>query len=122
MSGKKWLILFLSIGGLTAIYLYYVKKERQASITTYFSNPRINDVYKMQDDYSFDRREVYYLKIKDIGKESIYFYPSYGAAGSIHDGFLNHFDTSAVKVFTKRELQEIRDGKKSLQLVEIVRK
>ena len=122
MSGKKYLILFLSISAFTAIYLYYVKQQRQASIASYFPQPRINDVYKMQDDYTDKGREVFYLKIKDIGKESIYFYPSYGASTAIHDGFLNHFDTSAVKVFTKRELQEIKEGKGSIQLLEIVRK
>jgi len=111
ITGKKLLMLFLSIGGFTAIYLYYVKKERQASVVNYFPNPKIDDIYKMQKETHEDGISVFYLKIKDIGAESIYFYPSRLTAGAMHDSFLKHFDTAEVEVFTKKELSEIKEGK-----------
>jgi hypothetical protein len=128
ISRKTFFILLISICGFTAIYLYYVKKERQASIVNYFSNPKIDDIYKMRKETRDDGVTIFYLKIKDIGTESIYFYHSRLIAGAMHDSFLKHFDTTEVDVFTKKELAEIRDGKwmvpvkENTQLLEIERK
>jgi hypothetical protein len=128
ISRKTVLLLFLFICGFTAIYLYYVKQERQASIIRYFPHPQIGDVYKMQKETKEDGVIVFYLKIKDIGNESIYFYGSKLLMGAIHDSFLKQFDTSEVKVYTKKELGEIREGqwmipaKDNTKLLEIERK
>lgn len=111
ISRKTFFILLLSIGAFTAIYLYYVKKERLASISNYFPHPQTGDVYKMQKETRNDGIVVFYLKIKDIGDESIYFYTSKLMMGAIQDSFLKQFDTGEVSVFTKKELAEIEQGK-----------
>lgn len=127
ISRKTFFILILSIGGFTAIYLYYVKKQRAASIVSYFPDPKLGDIYKMQKETD-EGVTVFYLKIKDIGAESIYFYPGRLVAGAIHDSFLKHFDSAETIVFTKKELTEIKDGKWKVrakddtQLLEIERK
>ncbi len=127
ISRKTFFILILSIGTFTAIYLYYVKKERAASIDSYFPDPQTGDIYKMQKETS-DGVIIYYLKIKDIGHQSIYFYPGLLTAGAIHDSFLKHFDSSETVVIARKELTEIRNGKWKItakdqtQLLEIERK
>jgi hypothetical protein len=124
---KTLLILTLSIGGFTAIYLYYIKKQRQASILHYFYPPKIGDIYKMQKETE-EGVIIFYLKIKDIDSGRIYFYPGRLVAGAIHDSFLKHFDTTETTVYTEKELTEIKDGKWKLrakdgtQLLEIERK
>lgn len=122
MNKKALLILVLSIIGFLAIYLYYVKKDRQESIVKYFPDPHINDIYKVQRNSRAEGRTVTYLKIKDIGKGSLYFYPGYSSSNGINDGFLNHFDTSDVVVYTKKELLEMKEGKSDAEILEIVRK
>ena len=127
ISRKTFFILILSIGGFTAIYLYYVKKQRAASIISYFPDPKLGDIYKMQKETD-EGVIVFYLKIKDIGAESIYFYPGRISASVIQDTFLNYFDKSETKVYTKKEIAEIIAGKWMIprkdktQLLEIQRK
>jgi hypothetical protein len=127
ISRKTLFILILSIGAFTAIYLYYIKQQRAASIISYFPDPKLGDIYKMQKETD-EGVTVFYLKIKDIGAESIYFYPGRLMAGAIHDNFLKHFDSTGTTVFTKKELADIKDGKWKVpakddtQLLEIERK
>lgn len=122
-----WLMV-LAIVGATAIYLYEVKQERQTSIQAYFPQPRIGDIYKIQSETRDNGAGVFYLKIKDIGSESIYFYSSKLRTIAIDDALLKQFDTSEVEVYTKKELAEIKQGqwnnaaKMQLRLLEIERK
>ncbi len=128
INRRTFWLMVLAIAGATAIYLYEVKRERLASIQNYFPQPRMGDIYKMQRESRDDAVGVFYLKIKDIGSESIYFYQSKLIMGAMHDGFLKQFDTSEVQVFTKKELSEIRLGqwdnaaKNHLKILEIERK
>lgn len=101
----------MSIVGFIVVYLYFVNKERAATISLYFPKPAIGDIYKMQMETRDDGVVVYYLKIKDIGKESIYFYGSKLMMGAMHDSFLKQFDTSDVQVIPIKDLQEIAQGK-----------
>jgi hypothetical protein len=125
---KNLLILFLSVCAFTALYLLYVKQDRQHSITKYISDPKIGDIYKMRKETSEDGVFVFYLKIKDIGEQSIYFYPGKMQSGAIIDVFLNHYDTSNTTVYSKKELAKIVAGKWMIadkdktQLLEIERK
>lgn len=128
ISRKTFWIMVLGIAAGTAIYLFEVKQERLASIQSYFPQPRIGDIYKMQRETREDAVGVFYLKIKDIGSESIYFYGSKLMMGAMHDGFLKQFDTSEIVEYTKKELAAIKQGqwnnaaKMKLQLLEIERK
>jgi hypothetical protein len=121
MTKRTLLLLVIGIGGFLVIYLYYVKQERMASIARYFPDPQINDVYKMERHSREEGREVYYLKLKDIGKESLYFYPSRMSSTGIHDGFLNHFDTLNVVVYSRKEMEEIHGGNTGIEILEIKR-
>lgn len=122
-----WTVV-LAVCGFTALYLFYVHKERNASVTKYLPQPQLGDVYKMKARTSTDGAIVYYLKIKDIGKESIYFYPSRMQSGAAYDVLLNRFDTTETEVYTRKELAEIAAGqwntvaKDHTQLIEIERK
>jgi len=128
ISRKRIWAIILLVCAFTAGYLYYVKKEREASIKNYFPHPQIGDIYKMQKDTREEGVVVFYLKIKDIGEQSIYFYPSRLVAGALHDSFLKDFDTTETEVYTKAELAEIVAGKwmlpskNRMQLIEIERK
>ncbi|MEP6750013.1 MAG: hypothetical protein ABJB86_19900 [Bacteroidota bacterium] len=128
ISRKRLLIVFLSVCGFTIVYLYYVKQARQASIAKYFSHPQLGDIYKMRKDTRAEGVTMFYLRIKDIGEQSIYFYPSRMQTGAVSDVFLNHFDTTGTEVYTKKELAEIVAGKWMVQsknkteLLEIERK
>lgn len=128
ISRKTLWTVILSVGVFTAGYLYYVKKDRENSITNYFQQPRPGDIYKMKKDTREDGLVVFYLKIKDIGEQSIYFYPSRLVGGALHDNFLKHFDTTGTTVYSKKELAEIAAGKWKnatndfTELVEIERK
>ena len=128
ISRKRFWILCLSIGIFTAAYLFYVKKEREASVRSYFPQPQIGDIYKMRKDSREDGPVVFYLKIKDISHESIYFYPSRLVNGALHDSFLKQFDTTETEVYTRKDLAAIASGqwknaaKDHTELVEIERK
>jgi hypothetical protein len=111
ISRKRLLTIVVSVCVGTAIYLYYVKKEREASIAHYFPHPQTGDIYKMRSDIWNEGVKIFYLKIKDIDAENIYFYPSRLVAGAMHDSFLKHFDTTQTKTFSKNELAEIVAGK-----------
>ncbi|MEO6316132.1 MAG: hypothetical protein ABIU63_12285 [Chitinophagaceae bacterium] len=121
-----WTVI-LSVCAFTAVYLYYVKKERTESVKNYFSQPRVGDIYKLRKD-TREGVTVFYLKIKDVGEQSIYFYPGRLQAGALHDSFLKHFDTTETEVYTKKELAEIVGGqwktarKDETELIEIERK
>ena len=127
ISRKTVWTVILSVCAFTAAYLFYVKKEREASIKNYFPHPLVGDIYKLKKD-TRDGVTVFYLKIKDIGEESIYFYPSRLLASAMHDSFLKHFDTTETTVYTKKELAEIAAGKwktaskDDTELIEIERK
>ena len=127
ISRKSFWILFLSVCGFTAVYLYYVKKDRENSIAHYFPLPQLGDIYKMQHD-TRNGISVYYLKIKDIGQQSIYFYPGRMASTILQDNLMKHFDSTETMVYSKKELEEIvagkwkNAGKDYTELIEIERK
>ena len=50
------------------------------------------------------------MKIKDIGSESIYFFPGISKSNAMTDVLLSHFDTSETEVITKKELLAIKEG------------
>ena len=110
ITRKSLFILFVSICGFTAAYLYYVKKDRESVIARYFPEPRVGDIYKMQQD-TREGITVFYLKIKDIGQQSIYFYPGRMVSTVLQDNLLKHFDTTETTVYSKKEMAEIVAGK-----------
>ena len=124
ISRKTLGIVALSVCALSASSLYYTKKDREASVKKYFNSPQVGDIYKMKRDTREDGVSVFYLKIKDIGQESIYFYRSRMTAGALNDTFLKQFDTTETVVLSKAELAEIAAAKpgETTQLVEIERK
>jgi hypothetical protein len=111
MTRKQYLFLFLAIGAATAAYLYYVQQYRKKSITDYFDRPQTGDVYKMEKKFGTAGINTFYLKIKDVGAESIYFYQSRMTGNGMNDVLLNNYDTLEVEVYSKKELREIKDGK-----------
>ncbi|HTL09849.1 MAG TPA: hypothetical protein VL307_16360 [Chitinophagaceae bacterium] len=128
ITAKRFWSVFIVVAAFTGAYLFYVKKDREASIRQYITQPQIGDIYKMRRETRQDGVMVFYLKIKDIGQESIYFYPSRLINGALHDSFLKQFDTTETEVFTKKELAAIAAGqwnnaaKDKTVLVEIERK
>lgn len=128
VNRKNLLILFICICGFTAVYLYYVKKERQASIAQYFPHPQPGDIYKMQEDTREQGVIVFYLMIESIDGQYIYFYRSRLVTGAVHDSLLRHFDTSITQKYTRNDLADIVAGKwmtadkDKTQLLEIERK
>jgi hypothetical protein len=111
MTGKKYFLLFLVIGAATAAYLYYVQQYRHASLVSYFGQPKIGDIYKMEKKFGRDGKATFYLKIKDIGAESIYFYQSKMTGNGMNDVLLGHYDTTEVEVYSKKEMQDIKEGR-----------
>ncbi len=122
-----WTVV-LSVCAFTALYLFYVKQERDASVKKYLLQPQLGDVYKMKARTSADGAIVFYLQVKDIGRESIYFYRSRMTGGAAYDVLLKRFDTTETAVYTRKELAEIAAGqwntvaKDNTQLIEIERK
>lgn len=127
ITRKTLLLTILSVCAFTAIYLIYVNFERKESIKKYFSQPQIGDIYKMKI-HTKEGREVFYLKIKDIGEQSIYFYPGRMGSNAAYDVLLARFDTTETSVYSKKELAAIVAGewntvqKDHTQLIEIERK
>jgi len=128
ISRKTLWTVVLSVCAFTALYLLYIKQERAASVKKYFPQPQLGDIYKMKTRTSKDGIQVFYLKIKDIGRESIYFYRSRLTNTALQDTFLEQFDTTETEVYSKNELAEIvagqwnTVGKDNTQLIEIERK
>ncbi|MFT3934672.1 MAG: hypothetical protein QM726_13700 [Chitinophagaceae bacterium] len=128
MNKKKLLYIALTVFVFTAAYLFYVKIDRDNSIKTYLPQPRIGDIYKMQTETSEEGVIIYYLKVKDVGAQSIYFYQSKTAMIAASDIFLKNFDTTNTQVYSRKELEEIAAGKwmnkasHNTKLIEIERK
>ncbi len=124
---RIWTIV-ISVCVFTAVYLYYVKLDREASIKKYLPMPRIGDIYKMQRETYDNGVYVFYLKVKDIGEQSIYFSKSRTSMMASSDIFLKDFDTTNTEVLSKKELAEIAAGKwmndssNNTKLIEIERK
>lgn len=125
---QLYLFIFLGIAGILATYLTYVSGVKKQSVQLYVMDPKLGDVYKMRQDDREQGVVVRYYKIKDIGKEAVYFNPESDHSSGLHDNFRKHFDTSETVVFSRRELIEIRDGlwntnrKNHTTLLEIERK
>ena len=112
VQGKTWLILIACIIGFTAIYLFYVKKEREASIARYLPQPQAGDVYKMEHRTHEDGHTTFYMQVKAVSAEGVYFYRGRMIAwGGANDMLLNHFDSSEAVRYSKTELQQIKQGK-----------
>jgi hypothetical protein len=128
LTRKTYLVLIVSIVAFTALYLYYIKIERQQSIEKYFDNPKVGDIYKLQEyDDSGDKR-VYYLKLVKVDEKGLVFSPGKWEASSSNDYLLKHFDDLQPRGYTYEELKDIRNGKwatyqhNNTTLIEIVRK
>jgi len=107
---KNFLILVLCIGAFIAAYLFYVKKERQASVARYLPQPLPGDIYKMERKTHAEGRTAYYLQVKEVSAQGVYFYPSQMTAWAPTDIFLKHFDSTEVIRYSKKELEQIKDG------------
>lgn len=111
ISRKTMVWVLLSVCAFTAAYLWYVKEDREAGIKKYCTRPQLGDIYTMRQETHDHGVTVFYLKIKDIGAERIYFYPSRLVAGAPSDIFLKHFDTAETRVYSKKELADIVNGR-----------
>jgi hypothetical protein len=127
MSRKRIWTVVLSVIVFSAAYLFYVKKEREMAIKKYLPQPQLGDIYKMQKA-TRGGVTVFYLKVKDIGTQSIYFYPGLSSATTANDIFLKNFDTTETEVFSRKELMAIAAGEWDVpdrdrtKLIEIERK
>lgn len=125
---KNLLILFLSISALVAVYLFYVKKERQASVARYLPQPRPGDIYKMERKTGRQGLIAFYLQVQDVTPEAVYFHPSLMAAWAPNDIFLKHFDSTETVRYSRKDLEQIKngqwdnDGHDNTVLLEITRK
>ncbi len=127
MSRKRIWTVIVAVIVFTAVYTLFVKKEREAGIKKYLPQPQLGDIYKMQKD-TREGVAVFYLKVKDIGTQSIYFYPSLSSSGAANDIYLKNFDTTETAVYSRKELVAIAAGewnvpdRDRMQLIEIERK
>lgn len=128
MQRKTLLYLFVGICAFVAAYLYYVDVDRKKSIEKYFTQPAVNDVYKLKSDNEAGSSWLVYYKVVDILGDRLVFYRSKMAADASVDIILNHYDTKSPITFYRKDLQEIRDGKwnnylrDNMVLVEIIRR
>lgn len=128
MQRKTLLYLFVGICAFVAAYLYYVDVDRKKSIEKYFTQPAVNDVYKLKSDNEAGSSWLVYYKVVDILGDRLVFYRSKMAADASVDIILNHYDTKSPITFYRKVLQEIRDGKwnnylrDNMVLVEIIRR
>jgi len=106
VNRKTFLILLLCITGFTAVYLYYVKKQRQEAIASYLPRPLVGDIYKMEA-----ANAVFYLQVKEVKADAVYFYRSRLDAWAASDILLNQFDSSTVVPYGKKDLEEIKNGR-----------
>jgi hypothetical protein len=113
LSGRKYLFLIVLISTFLSGYLWHTKESRKESVETYISTPRIGDVYVMEKWFKGQpEKEMVYLKLQGFGQGAIYFYRSkMTSGGGQNDVFLNHYDTANIIVYTKKEIQEIKEGK-----------
>ncbi|HSC40057.1 MAG TPA: hypothetical protein VLD19_19370 [Chitinophagaceae bacterium] len=109
LPGKKMLLILLSVIAFTVIYLYYVKQDRNKSISLYLSQPQAGDVYKMESNTS-EGEISFYLKVKEVAAEGVYFYRSGATSNTANDIFLNHFDSTETIRYGKKELLQLKDG------------
>ena len=109
MSRKRVWIVILAVIVFTAVYAVYVKQERASAISRLLPQPQVGDIYKMQKD-TREGTMVYYLKVKDVGAQSIYFYPGLTSAGVANDIYLKNFDTTETEVYSRKELLAIAAG------------
>ena len=127
LPGKKMLVIALSVIAFTVVYLYYVKQERNKSISLYLSQPQAGDVYKMRVQVS-GGEFVYYMKVKDVIGESVFFYPGRATSNAANDIFLNHYDSTETIRYGKKDLLGLKDDQwnnvdhKYMTLLEISRK
>ncbi len=128
MQRKYFLYLVLGICAFTAAYLYYQDTDRKNSIEKYFYAPKVGDVYKIKSDNEDGEHWLRYYKLAGINNNQLVFYASKMMADASADILLNHFDTTRQVIFTKIDLQEIKEGKwkndkkNNTTLVEIVRR
>src|SRR5882672_4652374 len=109
LPGKKMLIIALSVIAFTVVYLYYVKQGRNQSISLYLPQPQAGDVYKMESNTS-EGQISFYLKVKEVAAEGVYFYLSRATSNVATDIFLNHFDSTETIRYGKKELLLLKDG------------
>ena len=125
---KTLLIVFISIVCFTAIYLYFVKQQRQETVARYLPQPLPGDVYKMESKTASTGRIAFYLQVKEAAGESVFFYRSIMTNWAPNDIFLNHFDSTELLRYSKKDLQEIKAGRwdndehDNTTLLEITRK
>jgi hypothetical protein len=110
ISRKNQVILFLSVAALTAVYLFFVKKDRQASIARYLSQPLPGDIYKMERKTRREGTVAFYLQVQEVSAEGVYFFPSLMTAWAPNDIFLKHFDSTETVRYSKKELAQISQG------------
>ena len=128
ISRKTGWIIILSVCAFTPVYLYYVKQQRKESVTNYSTQPRVGDIYKIQQDTPEDGVSVFYLKVINIDNQDVHFYRSRMIGTIPNDAILKQFDATRQMVYTKTELAEISAGKwmtaskDKTQLIEIERK
>ena len=103
------LVIALCVIGFTVAYLYYVKQERNKSISLYLSQPQAGDVYKMESNTS-ESQLSFYLKVKEVSAEGVYFYRSRVNSNVADDIFLNHYDSTETIRYPKKELLQLKDG------------
>lgn len=111
VSRKTQIVLFLCIVAFVAVYLFYVKKDRQTSIARYLSRPLPGDIYKLERKTRSEGLVAFYLQVKEVSDDGVDFYPSLMSAWAPNDIFLKHFDSTQTVRYTQKELRQISDGR-----------
>jgi hypothetical protein len=128
MKMKMYLYLFLIIGVSITGYLYWVKEQRKQSVTRYFNQPKVGDIYKIEEDDDEGNHWVSYQKVLQVDARGLAFAPAKFRANQSSDYLLKHFNEMTPFGYTRQELNELRNGKwnnfehNNMRLLEIMRK
>jgi hypothetical protein len=104
------LLFYAAIVIALVLYLMQVNKEKKDSVEAHFNNTRIGDVWKVSIDKGDGRMYTSY-KIKDTSRENVYFYTCKFYDGNLYSASLRQFDNKAIAVFSRKDLQDIKDKK-----------
>lgn len=111
MSRKTLLSLLIGIIAFLVAYLTYINYERRQSITLYFDDPRIGDIYKIQQEDEGGVSWIYYMKVINRTDAGLLFARSRMKSDASTDYLLKHFNKEAEQFHTYRQLAEIKQGK-----------
>jgi hypothetical protein len=128
MNPKNYLYLFIGIAVALAAYLYTVKEQRKQSIADYFDQPKVGDIYKIEEVDDKGDPWVSYQKVLQVDDRGLVFAPGKFKANQSSDYLLKHFNELTPFGYTRDELNDLKNGKwdnyehNNMKLIEIIRK